>query len=165
MLVVMFGYWLAAGGSRQVRTPYWQGLHYDLVQGVMWVLFREAKRVLRLDIVTLGRDMATVSLVYKVRGKEMTGTVVYHDSDVIDANSILVIPHAGVAFELEAMKAGAVICEVGGKLAHLVTVCRELGKPIIRMDNALSKLRRGQRVTLSPEEGKIEIHAMVPQPF
>ena len=28
---------------------------------------------LRLDIVTLGRDIATVSLVYKVRGKEMTG--------------------------------------------------------------------------------------------
>jgi len=54
MLVVMFGYWLAAGGSRRVRAPYWQGLHYDLVQGVMWVLFREAKRVLRLDIVTEG---------------------------------------------------------------------------------------------------------------
>ena len=34
----------AAGGSRRVRAPYWQGLHYDLVQGVMWVLFREAKR-------------------------------------------------------------------------------------------------------------------------
>jgi hypothetical protein len=28
---------------------------------------------LRLDIVTLGRDLATVTLVYKVRGKEMTG--------------------------------------------------------------------------------------------
>ena len=28
---------------------------------------------LRLDIVTLGRDMATVSLVYKVRGRDMTG--------------------------------------------------------------------------------------------
>jgi 1-acyl-sn-glycerol-3-phosphate acyltransferase len=54
MLVVMLGYWLAAGGSRRVRSPYWQGLHYDLVQGVMWVLFREAKRVLRLDIVTEG---------------------------------------------------------------------------------------------------------------
>jgi 1-acyl-sn-glycerol-3-phosphate acyltransferase len=54
MLVVMFGYWLAAGGSRRVRAPYWQGLHYDLVQGVMWVLFREAKRVLRLDITTEG---------------------------------------------------------------------------------------------------------------
>ena len=54
MLVVMFGYWLAAGGSRRVRAPYWQGLHYDLVQGVMWVLFREANRVLRLDITTVG---------------------------------------------------------------------------------------------------------------
>jgi len=53
LVVVMFGYWLAAGG-RRVRTPYWEGLHYDLVQGMMWVLFREAKRVLHLDIVTQG---------------------------------------------------------------------------------------------------------------
>lgn len=28
---------------------------------------------LRLDIVTVGRDMATVTLVYKVRGRDMTG--------------------------------------------------------------------------------------------
>ena len=28
---------------------------------------------LRLDIVTVGRDVATVTLVYKVRGKDMTG--------------------------------------------------------------------------------------------
>ncbi len=28
---------------------------------------------LRLDIVTLGRDLATVTLVYKVRGRDMTG--------------------------------------------------------------------------------------------
>ena len=54
LLVVMFGYWLAAGFGRWVRGPYWQGLHYDLVQGAMWLLFREAKRVLKLDIVTEG---------------------------------------------------------------------------------------------------------------
>jgi 1-acyl-sn-glycerol-3-phosphate acyltransferase len=55
LLVVMFGYWLASGFGWKVRSsPYWQGLHYDLVQGAMWVLFREAKRVLRLDIVTEG---------------------------------------------------------------------------------------------------------------
>jgi len=28
---------------------------------------------LRLDVVTVGRDVATVTLVYKVRGKDMTG--------------------------------------------------------------------------------------------
>lgn len=54
MVVVMTGYWLASGFGWKVRAPYWQGLHYDLVQGVMWVLFREARRVLKLDIVTEG---------------------------------------------------------------------------------------------------------------
>ena len=54
LLVVMFGYWIASGFGRRTRTPYWQGLHYDLVQGVMWLLFAEAQRVLRLEIVTEG---------------------------------------------------------------------------------------------------------------
>src|SRR5262249_727391 len=31
------------------------------------------ERRLRLDVVTLGRDIATVTLVYKVRGRDMTG--------------------------------------------------------------------------------------------
>ena len=54
MLVVMFGFWLASGFGYRLRTAYWQGIHYDLVEGVMWVFFREAKRVLNLDIVTDG---------------------------------------------------------------------------------------------------------------
>jgi 1-acyl-sn-glycerol-3-phosphate acyltransferase len=54
LLVVMFGYWLASGLGRYLRSPYWQGLHYDLVQGALWVLYREAKRVLRVDITTEG---------------------------------------------------------------------------------------------------------------
>ena len=39
---------------RRVRTPYFEGIHYDLVQGVMWVFFREARRVLALEIETDG---------------------------------------------------------------------------------------------------------------
>ena len=54
MLVVMFGFWLASGFGGRLRSAYWQGIHYDLVEGVMWVFFREAKRVLNLDIVTDG---------------------------------------------------------------------------------------------------------------
>lgn len=53
-LVVMFGWWIASGFGARLRTPYWEGLHYDLVEGIMYVFFREAKRVLRLDIVTEG---------------------------------------------------------------------------------------------------------------
>jgi 1-acyl-sn-glycerol-3-phosphate acyltransferase len=54
MLFVLFGLWVASGFGWRMRTPYFEGIHYDLVQGVMWVFFREAKRVLRLTIATDG---------------------------------------------------------------------------------------------------------------
>ncbi|WP_309646900.1 1-acyl-sn-glycerol-3-phosphate acyltransferase [Nocardioides sp.] len=54
VLGVLLGLWLASGFGRRIRSPYFEGIHYDLVQGVMWVFFREAKRVLKLTIVTDG---------------------------------------------------------------------------------------------------------------
>jgi 1-acyl-sn-glycerol-3-phosphate acyltransferase len=53
-LVVLLGWWLASGFGWRIRTPYWEGLHYDLVQGLTWVFFREARRVLALEITTDG---------------------------------------------------------------------------------------------------------------
>ena len=44
LLVVLLGLWFSSGFGRRVRTPYFEGIHYDLVQGVMWVFFREARR-------------------------------------------------------------------------------------------------------------------------
>lgn len=54
LLVVMFGLWVASGFGWRLRSPYFEGIHYDLVQGTMWVFFREARRVLRLRIETEG---------------------------------------------------------------------------------------------------------------
>ena len=54
LLVVLFGLWLASGFGWRMRTPYFEGIHYDLVQGAMWVFFREARRVLALRIETDG---------------------------------------------------------------------------------------------------------------
>ncbi|GAA2141141.1 hypothetical protein GCM10009844_11410 [Nocardioides koreensis] len=54
LLVVMFGLWLASGFGWRLRTPYFEGIHYDLVQGVTWLFFRESRRVLRLRITTDG---------------------------------------------------------------------------------------------------------------
>jgi 1-acyl-sn-glycerol-3-phosphate acyltransferase len=54
LLLVMLGLWLAAGFGRRLRTPYFEGIHYDLVQGLLWVLFAEARRVLALRIETDG---------------------------------------------------------------------------------------------------------------
>ncbi len=54
LLVVLFGLWLASGLGRRLRTPYFEGIHYDLVQGLMWVVFTEARRVLALRILADG---------------------------------------------------------------------------------------------------------------
>jgi len=54
LLLVMFGLWISSGFGRRLHSKYYEGLHYDLVQGVMWVFFREARRVLALRIETDG---------------------------------------------------------------------------------------------------------------
>ncbi|NYG54183.1 1-acyl-sn-glycerol-3-phosphate acyltransferase [Nocardioides perillae] len=54
LLPTLLGTWVASGFGRRLRTPYWEGIHYDLVQGVMWVLFREARRVAHLEVATQG---------------------------------------------------------------------------------------------------------------
>lgn len=142
--------WLGCGFEVDAKTYDRENPQYHAVVDLM---FEVQKELLNFEVQVLAR------------GPALTGTVVYHDSAVIDKDSILVIPHAGVAFELGAMKSGAVICEVGGRLAHLVTVCREMNRPIIRMDNALSKLRRGQTVTITPDEGRVVIHPMYVQSY
>ncbi len=54
LLVVLFGLWLASGFGWRIRSRYFAGIHYDLVEGVLVVFFREARRVLRLSIRTDG---------------------------------------------------------------------------------------------------------------
>jgi len=54
LLVVLFGLWLSSGFGARLRTPYFQGIHYDLVEGVLWVFFTEARRVLNLTIGSSG---------------------------------------------------------------------------------------------------------------
>ena len=39
LLVVLLGLWLSAGFGWRLRTAYFQGIHYVLVQGTMWLFF------------------------------------------------------------------------------------------------------------------------------
>lgn len=54
LLVVLFGLWIASGFGRWIRTPYFEGIHYDLVEGLLWVLFHEGERTLNVSITTTG---------------------------------------------------------------------------------------------------------------
>ncbi|CAA9373941.1 MAG: Phospholipid/glycerol acyltransferase [uncultured Nocardioides sp.] len=54
LLLVLLGLWIASGFGYRIRSPYFAGIHYDLVQGTLIVFFREARRVLALRIRTDG---------------------------------------------------------------------------------------------------------------
>ena len=54
LLGVLLGLWLASGFGWKIRSPYFAGIHYELVQGTLVAFFREARRVLALQIRTDG---------------------------------------------------------------------------------------------------------------
>ncbi|HET6626197.1 MAG TPA: 1-acyl-sn-glycerol-3-phosphate acyltransferase [Nocardioidaceae bacterium] len=54
MLVELFGLWIASGFGYFIRRPWFERVHYDIVQTYLIIFFREARRVLRLRIVTEG---------------------------------------------------------------------------------------------------------------
>ena len=54
MLVELFGLWIVSGFGTFIRRPFFERIHYDLVQAYLVVFFREARRVVRLKIVTEG---------------------------------------------------------------------------------------------------------------
>ncbi len=51
----------------------------------------------------------------------------------------IVIPNAGIEYDLAAVNADIIVCEQGGPMAHLALVSREKGKILIRVDNAIER--------------------------
>jgi 1-acyl-sn-glycerol-3-phosphate acyltransferase len=54
ILLELFGLWIASGFGLWIRRPFFERIHYDIAQSYLVVFFREARRVLRLRIVTQG---------------------------------------------------------------------------------------------------------------
>jgi 1-acyl-sn-glycerol-3-phosphate acyltransferase len=54
ILLELFGLWIASGFGLWLRRPFFERIHYDIAQAYLVVFFREARRVLRLKIVTQG---------------------------------------------------------------------------------------------------------------
>jgi 1-acyl-sn-glycerol-3-phosphate acyltransferase len=54
ILVELFGLWIASGFGLFIRRPWFERVHYDIAQAYLVVFFREARRVLRLKVRTIG---------------------------------------------------------------------------------------------------------------
>jgi phosphohistidine swiveling domain-containing protein len=95
------------------------------------------------------------------RGK-VSGAIVFPaPNEGVPTGSIAVVPYAGPAYEIALLTAckggaGAVIAAVGGKLAHLAIVSREMDARLVVMDNAMETFKPGQIVTLDLDKCVIE---------
>jgi 1-acyl-sn-glycerol-3-phosphate acyltransferase len=54
ILLELFGLWIASGFGVFIRRPFFERIHYDIAQAYLVIFFREARRVLRLRITTVG---------------------------------------------------------------------------------------------------------------
>lgn len=82
---------------------------------------------------------------------------VIHDPALAHADAILVLERASPEFAPAALKCKAVVVETGSKLAHLVVVSREAQVPVVRLANARTLFPAGRRLTLSFEDGTLEL--------
>jgi phosphohistidine swiveling domain-containing protein len=143
-----------------LHTDAWLGCGFDLGSLVY------DKRDIRVKAFqAMAYDIQKNLLGYKVHVltsggvKEFTGHVVSADATNITEKDVLVVPSAGVEYDLAAAKAGAIICEVGGPLAHLVIVSRERGRPIVRMEGAMKMYQPGMCVKLDLDKGEVRVMA------
>lgn len=72
--------------------------------------------------------------------------------DEWDKRRAIVIPHAGIEYDLAARNADVIITEVGGPLAHLATVSREKGKLLIRVQGAMERFSWPAKLSINIDD-------------
>lgn len=103
------------------------------------------------------------------KGKALGQVVFPKPNEPVPAGAIAVVPFAGVDYELAMLSAcrdgkGAVIAAVGGKLAHLATVGRELGARLVVVENAMTEFTEGDFVTVDADTVQVVRHGVLDAP-
>lgn len=92
-------------------------------------------------------------------GRAATGTTLVdppEDLEVCPPGTILVLEIAGASRLQLAMTAEAVLVEVGGALAHLVSELRDANIPVLRVPGARTKFPTGTKLDVDPATGLVQ---------
>jgi len=80
-------------------------------------------------------------------GQEIKGNLCFPDrGDVVNENSIIVVPHGGEEYHVHGMICQGIITEIGNRLCHLAIVTREFRKPMVKLAGAIDALKDAERV-------------------
>lgn len=140
---------------------------YDKRMDIQWDELKFESMVLCNGGKVKGRIKHVLSLESYLKEKEPFKNPNYSctNPDMVLPDDIIVVPHAGVDFELaflEATKSGAggVITVIPNKVAHLCKIARERNVTVMCDPDALEKYEDTWcTVTLDPDNGKIEVHS------
>jgi phosphohistidine swiveling domain-containing protein len=115
------------------------------------------------------KDWTGVEFSFLARGDTdyVSGTIVHaKPNQKVAAGSIAIVPNAGPDYYITMMSAckpgehdrqGAIICETGGKLAHLSITGREQKCTVLMVPGALKKYRDGDFLSIDLDSGKITL--------
>ncbi len=85
------------------------------------------------------------------------------EGDRLEAGDVLVVPHSDVAWTPLFSRAGAVVAESGGMLAHSSIVAREVGIPAVASVADACRLLDGRHVLVDGYTGDVYIEENVPR--
>lgn len=149
---------LKMGGDNPLHTDCWLGAGLDLrtaydYESWEYKLFMDA--IWKMQFAEYDMDFNIIS---KGSNTTIEGFTVNHRNyqSVPKGQRILVIPNLSVDFEEAFFACDHIICETGGKLAHLATIAREFNKAIIRLDNATLQFIRKKPIKIDFITGKLE---------
>lgn len=116
---------------------------------------------------TITEEWTQAQFVVLAKGKEryFSGTVVKPEpNEAVPEGSIAVVPSAGPQYQLAMETAceggGVLICDTGGKLAHLAIVGREFGCTVLMVPDATKRFREGQILSVDMDNGTVHSHLL-----
>ena len=82
-----------------------------------------------------------------------------NDFSRVGKGVILLVRKSSPSWIIPLIKAGGMICEVGGAFSHIAIICRELNKPCITgIEGIFDKLSDGEDVMIDGEKGEVIIY-------
>lgn len=81
------------------------------------------------------------------------------DFEKVEVGDIIVVYKSSPGWIIPLMKAGGMVCEVGGAFSHIGILCRELSKPCISgIPDIVSKIRDNYTIYINGDSGEIQIY-------
>lgn len=77
----------------------------------------------------------------------------------VEPGDIIVVYRSSPGWVIPLMKAGGMICEIGGAFSHIGILCRELGKPCVSgVPNIYTDIHDDDMIYINGTIGEIQIY-------